>query len=407
MHNKLPLEMLQSIGRFLNQSDLSNCTQVNKCWQAAYTPVLWCDLKLPGKSCQQRPLADALEKHKDLVRVLKVHDTLLYNCAEIITPAQFPSLQSLTVIDPSMDASTDSEASADASTWTSTDGSTTTEGDTIPFEPEQPFGVLLQLRRLDLENIHPRKIAWFLEPIVQFPHLRSLVITETKIDWQGALNLWKVFPQLETLKLVELDFLDLGAAREQMGTLQCPHLANLHLHIRDEAIPMGDQLLLIQACPTLKDFHWINVEGHEEYPFSDEFDEYRQEVVPDQLEKVEELEAAGALTDSWIALAMNTMPLIRSLTLTKNGLGPLSFQALQPYLTTLCRFDVQSFDVTSAMIQTILCSCPALQSLRAGVMSARDAITEDKEWACTSTLKVLSLSFRFGRLEAHLQDTLL
>lgn len=39
-------------------------------------------------------------------------------------------------------------------------------------------------------------------------------------------------------------------------------------------------------------------------------------------------------------------------------------------------------------------------------MIARDATAEDKDWACISTLKVLSLSFRFEGHEAHLQDTL-
>ncbi|KAF9965301.1 hypothetical protein BGZ70_005082 [Mortierella alpina] len=169
---------------------------------------------------------------------------------------------------------------------------------------------------------------------------------------------------------------------------------------------MADQLLLIQACPALTDFQWINVESGDEYPSSDDFDEYRQGVVQDELDKVEELEIAGTQTDSSIALAINNMPRIRSLILAKNGLGPLSFEAIQPSLSTLCRFDVQSHDITSAMIQTILCSCPVLEFFRAGVMIARDAIAEDKDWACMSTLKVLSLSFRFESHETHLQDAL-
>ncbi|KAF9573533.1 hypothetical protein EC968_008402 [Mortierella alpina] len=362
MNNNFPLEMLHNIGRFLDNI-----------------------------STPPSPSANTLQKYKDLIRDLMLYDTLLYDCAENIDPAQFPNLQSLTVVDPC----------TVASTYTSTDE---TESDSSPFEPEQPFRILLQLRQLDLDSIQPHKIAWFLAPIAQFPHLRSLEITETKIDRDGALNLWKTIHQLETLKLIEVDFLDLGVAREQMSTMQSPRLTKLHLLIRDEAIPMKDQLLLIQACSTLTNFIWINVRGGEEYPFRSDIKEIQQAFALDGSDKIEELEIAGTVADSDIALAINTMPRIRSLILTENDLGPLSFQALQPHLSTLCQYDVRSQDTSSRTVQAVLCSCPVLQALGAGIITAKDAIAEDKERACASTLKALDVSFSFQSHEAHLQD---
>ncbi|CAO3573962.1 unnamed protein product [Mortierella alpina] len=186
----LRLRLAQGLGRLSHLSNMPFLSTVNDFtqtprmeeakWMAQYWP------KVLRYHCAYSGFSMV---HHDFVRTLKVHDTLLHNASGDIDPARFPNLQSLTITDPSMDAST--ESSTHASTWASTDEA---EEDSLPFEPKQPFGVQLQLKHLNLDNIQLHKIAWFLEPIAQFSYLRTLVITETKIDQEGALGLWKVLP---------------------------------------------------------------------------------------------------------------------------------------------------------------------------------------------------------------------
>lgn len=73
-------------------------------------------------------------------------------------------------------------------------------------------------------------------------------------------------------------------------------------------------------------------------------------------------------------------------------------------MLTVQELDIQHCRyMTSAMVQTILCSCPVLRTLKVDRMLAKDAAQDGMDWVCGSSLRSLSLGFVFLRNETHLQ----
>ncbi|KAF9981665.1 hypothetical protein BGZ75_006994 [Mortierella antarctica] len=328
---------------------------------------------------QYSSTVDAFRRHKDLVVALTVNDALVYN------PALYSGIKSLTVTDPS---------------------ETPFEVDPQEFAPSHIFPTLVMLEHLGLDSIRPNKINWFLKPLFFFMNLRSLVLTDTFLDREGALLLWKTFPSLEVLSLIEVHFLDLSAVRENMKGMLCTRLTKLYLHYNDGGFPMEDQFQLLLACPSLEAFHWALPTGSEEYTFHTNFGKFVQGWIPLPAPEIEELQIVGEMDDYGIALAMNNMPGIRSLSITvDNPIGMMSLAAISNHATNLTRFEAHSPFTTSIAIQLVLSSCPLLHTLIARTMTAYE-VTRDKQrkWICAPSLKVLCLSFLFESHEAHLQD---
>ncbi|KAF9930008.1 hypothetical protein BGZ67_006010 [Mortierella alpina] len=148
------------------------------------------------------------------------------------------------------------------------------EVDAQEFAPSHIFPTLVMLEHLGLDSIRPNKINWFLKPLLFFMNLRSLVLTDTFLDREGALLLWKTFPSLEVLSLIEVHFLDLSAVRENMKGMLCTRLTKLYVHYNDGGFPMEDQYQLLLACPSLEAFHWALPTGSEEYTFHTNFGKF-------------------------------------------------------------------------------------------------------------------------------------
>ncbi|KAF9947458.1 hypothetical protein BGZ70_002671 [Mortierella alpina] len=325
---------------------------------------------------------DLLERPRDLVVTLTVKDVLEYNQAMVTTT------KILTV----------------------TDQFDTLLGvDPQVFAPPQPFASLVMVEHLGLDSIQPKKINWLLKPVASFTGLRSLIVTNTFLDREGALSLWKVFPQLEVLSLMDVHFLDMTAVRENMKDMICPHLLRLYLHYNNGGFPIEDQYQLFLACPSLKALHWVFPKGTEEHAFKREVVKFRQGHQRTTFREVQELHIVGDMDDYGIALAMNNMPGIRSLSISvDNQIGVLSLGAISTLATNLTRCEIHSPFTTSVTIELVLSSCPLLHTMVARTMTAYEA-TRDKQrtWICASSLKVLCLSFVFESHEAHLQDEVL
>ncbi|KAF9930009.1 hypothetical protein BGZ67_006011 [Mortierella alpina] len=267
----------------------------------------------PADPCQENLPVDAFQRRKDTIVNLMVDEAL--RC----TKCQSMTIQSLTVTDSS---------------------ETLIEEDVQEFAPPQIFSTLGLLQHLGLESIQPHKINWFLRPTSCFPCLQSLVLTYTALDREGALLLWKIFPILEVLSLMDVQFLDTSAVRENMTSMICPRLKKLYLHYNNGGFPMEDQYQLLLSCPSLVAFHWVLPNGNERHLFTSRFMEIHQTYNPERVREVEELHIVGEMDDYGTALAMNNMPGIRSLSISiGNQIGILSLSAMNNLAANLTRFE--------------------------------------------------------------------
>ncbi|KAF9573534.1 hypothetical protein EC968_008403 [Mortierella alpina] len=368
MDRKLYPEMVHVITKTLTKSPKKGVRIANE-WHC----------ESPTDPSQEDSPVDAFARRKDLVLNLTVDEATVYNRTNYLT------VQSLTVTDPS-------ETLFGVECQEST--------------PPHNFVALVMSQHLGLDSIQPHKINWFLRPVSCFPCLRSLVLTDTYLDREGALLLWNVFPQLEVLSLMDVHFLDMSGVHEKLMDMLCPRLAKVYLHYSNGGFPMEDQYQLLLACPSLLAFHWVFPKGNEEHVFKSEFIELRQTSHPEKVREIEELHIVGEMDDYGLALAMNNMPGIRSLSLSVgNQIGVLSIAAMCNIAANLTRFESHSPFTTSATVELVLYSCPLLHTLIARKISAVDA-TRDKQrkWICARSLKVLCLSFAFESHEVHLQD---
>ncbi|KAF9945080.1 hypothetical protein BGZ70_004051 [Mortierella alpina] len=335
--------------------------------------------EIPSGPCEENELVEEVKRHANVIVNATMDEVVAYN--RIVLQV----IQSLTVTDPSY---------------------TLNSVDLQLRGPPQPPATLVMLEHLGLDSIQPNRIKWFLQPISSFGCLRSLIVTNTFIDRESALLLWKVFPQLEVLALMDVHFLDMTAVRENMKGMLCPRLKKLYLHYSDGGFPMEDQYQLLLACPSLEAFHWAFPKGDEDHMFSSEFMEIRESSDAEMYREVKEVHIVGSMNDYGIALAMNNMPGIRSLSICiDNQIGPLSLVAMTNLAANLTRFESHSPLTNSASVRLVLFSCPMLHTLIARKISAVDAIQDRQtQWPCACSLKVLCLSFAFESHETHLQD---
>ncbi|KAG0206801.1 hypothetical protein BGX28_001827 [Mortierella sp. GBA30] len=226
----------------------------------------------------------------------------------------------------------------------------------------------------------PEPFRWFLSSVHQFPLLGSLEITSTILDRECAFQLWTVLPQLESLALSEVFFPDMNAATEAMAATTCPRLSNLYLHLDHIKLSPLHQARLLLSCPALKTLQWY-LNANEDSPLAFEHTQLNLILARAQLPELEAFYTEGNFLDTQIALVLKAMNTARSLRFTSNSFGLESFGALRPHLSTLKELSIQDCKaMTSAMVQTVLCSCPVLEMLMLDWMFAKDAVQNAWAW---------------------------
>ncbi|KAF9573535.1 hypothetical protein EC968_008404 [Mortierella alpina] len=293
---------------------------------------------------------------------------------------------------------------------TLTDPSETLFGaDYQELAPPRKFPMLEVVAHLGLDSIQSHKIISVLEEAFFFPCLRSLVLTNAVLDRVGAGLLWRLFWQLEVLSLMNVHLLDMSGVREYMKHMRgkkFSRLKKLYLHFNDGGFPMEDQCRLILDCPNLTAFHWALPEGHEGHAFTVDFMELRRSYQLEEIRETEELHIVGEMDDPAIALAINNMQDIRSLSISVDDrFGLQSLGAMCTIAAHLRRFESHSDLMSGIAIDLVLSSCPLLHTLIARTVTAFDT-TKDKKriWFCAPSLKVLCVSFVFESHESRLQD---
>ncbi|KAF9567882.1 3'-phosphoadenosine 5'-phosphosulfate sulfotransferase [Mortierella alpina] len=386
----IPPEVLMLIAENMTIKDTVPCLQVCTAWHSAMICKIWYDVEFrqpePGQPVSRNPTMDAIQHHQLLIRNLRVPTTFANAYCSRQPPFQFENIESL-----------------DIHSWS----------DALPpthFFLTKAFEVLPSLDTIRLDTVEPTIVSWILRSISAFPNLTTVIIKSTTVGRESALDLWKVFPQLKTLILDEVHFTDMTAVNETMATMICPRLKTLWLDLRDGDLDPYDQVNLVLACPALMDLQWYSLSDHY-YQFTNAFILFNQALEGGRFPDLFVFRNRGDALDIQIAQVLRCMKRVVGLQCQANDFGPESFDALRPHLSGLTTLDIQHCeDMTSAMVKTVLCSCPMLRSLLVDWMWASDAIFQEEKdgkkkdnWVCGSTLKNLSLSFRFREGETSLQ----
>ncbi|KAF9930007.1 hypothetical protein BGZ67_006009 [Mortierella alpina] len=375
----LPTEILELVSELMEGDDTEKYLPSYHAWRPF---SIWTTDEHLDRDPQDIPALETLHRQQTLIRTLTVKDSFTNQYPSSTEPVVLKNLRSLAVEfrpPPYRNAPTEASVSARASE--------------IPQS----------LRSLELDNIQPHKIDSFLQSAVGFPNLSSLELSGTTLGGESAQSLWRVFPQLESLVLTEVLFLDLNAIDEYAETLIFPRLSTHHLQLNSMELPPLHQAQLILSCPELRTLQWCTL-SHEKNKFLGSLCHLAHSMTEGHLRQLQDFHAIGDAFDSLIAQILNAMRHVRSLKMHSNSFGVISLPALQPHMSTVKELDIQhSRYLTSEMVQTILCSCPALRTLKVDRMLAKDAAQEGKDWVCGSTLRCLSLGFVFLRNEMHLQ----
>ncbi|KAG0200330.1 hypothetical protein BGX28_006562 [Mortierella sp. GBA30] len=374
---QLPPELLLLVAGYMSPKDVVNCLQVHKSWYYTFLFLIWRKVELVSSKTERDPSMEALHHHQHLIKSLTLLNTSSDAYCSSTDPLCFENLETLTVEAPS---------SPD------------------PFAPAHEFQAQLSLRFLELSDVNPLKIGWFLSSISQFHSLSTLEISRTTIDQDDTLSLWRVFPQLESLLLRKVSFPDMKSIRENMASMACPRLTSLALHLKDTKLAPEDQIQLILSCPALKALRWYNI-SDQLNTFTAAYRQLIQALEEGKMPDLEEFRTRGDDLDFELAQVLRHMKRVRAFQAQSNGFGSESFQVLMTHFATVRVLDIQDCDaMTSDMILTILFSCRVLETLMVDCVSAKNAVEDDRDWVCSSSLKTLSLSFRFQRDEAHLQS---
>ncbi|CAO3573959.1 unnamed protein product [Mortierella alpina] len=384
MHNQspaysLPAEILELVSELIEGEDSENYLPGFSSWPPF---SIWSQEIHVADDPQCNPALETLHRHQNLIRTLTVKDSFACQYASVAEPAILKNLRFLAVEFqplPYRDAATEASVSARA------------------------FEIPQSLRSLELDHIQPHKIDSFLQSAFGFPNLRSLELSGMTLSGESAQSLWRVFSQLESLALAEVLFLDLDAIDDYVETSTFPRLSTLHLKLNSMELPPLYQVRLILSCPELRTLQWCTL-SHERHKFLGSLCRLAHSMTEGHLRQLRDFHAIGDAFDSLIAQILSAMRRVRSLKMHSNGFGVISFPALEPHMSTVQELDIQHCRyMTSAMVQTILCSCPALRTLKVDRMLAKDAAQDGKDWVCGSSLRYLSLGFVFLRSEMHLQ----
>ncbi|KAF9967055.1 hypothetical protein BGZ70_000290 [Mortierella alpina] len=413
----LPPEILMLIAQHQSMADMVSCLQVCSAWHSAMIYKIWRQVHFwesePEPPLIINPTMDALQHHQHFIRHLRVPESFANDYCSRLQPFLFVNVESLEIL-------CWSEALSAAH-----------------FTLTRELEVLPSLETIHLDSVDPTVVSWVLRSISALPKLTAIIIKNTVIGRQSALNLWRVLPQLKMLILEEVLFTDMTAVKETMATtpLICPHLRILWLDLRDTDLDPFDQADLVLACPALGELKWYSLSVHY-YQFTSAFIRFNQALKEGRFPDLSIFRCRGDCLDTQIATVLQSMRLVVELRSQANDFGPESFLALRPHFSRLAFLDVQNCeDMTSTMVQTVLCSCPVLESLLVDWMWATDAIQEEEEeeeeeeyeveddddddggeevrrrkkkstkkaWVCGSTLRHLCLSFRFREGETNLQ----
>jgi len=383
MSFKNPLEIpeiLDMVASHLNKSDLAHCVCVSKSWRDIFLRHIWRSIhrtfnKEDYANERSGPTQEALHNHRHFVQELTIEGPIRMD--DICTHQNLHTLR-------------------------------------IQFYKYGMTGYI-EKRAVDwdltekLPRLHSLSLYHLIvdsslcQRLLEHPRLRSLELEQADIRSNAESKFWESCKRLESLCLRKVTFN--GGSMSIHRDAVFERIRNLAL---DQQQMNWDLMIVAFHCPMLETLEWkapsfiVRILIHRPLQM-DRWDIIRGLATTFYLGPESGLQSDW---DSlWAALIDAIGHCFGSIThfvLCYGTFGPQSPKALSFHFNTLVRLDIQSSNPNiSAMTRAVLCSCPKLEHLFSGNISARD-IVQDGPWVCQS-LRALRVGFRVGETEQDLQ----
>ncbi|KAF9357337.1 hypothetical protein BGX34_009420 [Mortierella sp. NVP85] len=362
-------EIADMVASYLGSKDLARCVRVCKTWHNMFLPRQWRVIEVEfknrkdalGNDAHFGPDRESVYKHRHLIQDLSLVSTL-----GGLDKYDYPKVRCFSVRMLRSKASSKPKRIA------------------MDFTKSTPM-----LVSLSMTAVYTKKVFW--KRLSEHPHLRTLSLMSMQVTSRASPWLWKTCVNLESLMMNHVKFEDGGGPSNEVFIRMRQLDISGTTTIQDEQYqldlilqsPMLKSLVLeAESLTTLKERslnrHW---------PHLSELFVYTMDHRAENLAYI--LKDMGSGLGGLVEFGTNCF------------METQSSNALSLHFSTLVRVEF-TYGCDSSVILDVLCSCPRLEVLRAGHVSARD-IAERGPWACKQ-LRELEIWFRYAESEQDLQQ---
>ncbi|KAF9336324.1 hypothetical protein BG006_009062 [Podila minutissima] len=340
-------ELREQVSAHLNMKDMFACSLISRLWYTSFNADIWRTVAVASTYKKNSPVS-ALIKNAHHVREFRLSGMV---SMDHFSPG-CTKLRVLT-IDGDMIANADKNNSKALETIV-------TDISTRIAEIIEQNRFLQHFQYYD-QRLKPTGSIW--KALAGCPVISSLQICRSTVRPEDMPTFWDACSKLETLHIHDCSFSDYENSSNK-PTVQFRKLQTVWMINVKDWSPLH-QLHLIGQAPELRSWHL--------------------DVARDDIE------------DEDMAVALDNMPLAVSLVAHWTRFGPLAFRSLQAHrhCITIKTLDLyRCAYVTSHMVQTLLSTCPLLESFAADLILGSD-IVDGEPWVClnlTSLLVHLSLN---------------
>ncbi|KAG0204254.1 hypothetical protein BGX28_003749 [Mortierella sp. GBA30] len=361
-------EILGDIKEYLDKDDILHCILVCGLWNNAFSPHLWRTFTI--NSAEQNiilPSLKQMERNAPYIRKLTVHDielthgTFYRNCSQLedLTLAVYFSYE---------------------------------KNDEREIYWDFLAGIINELPRLLKIAIMRGAFLPTLSFYKALSGCPQLIALETDGGCFPGENCQEFMRICSTNMRRLVSNWDTFDSRFSFAdNLTFPQMQHLEIRYAQE-MTISAQLEWISRCPNLVSVGW-KTHDVPDVKFS--------KILTTTCPNVRDLELCFDICDADIALILNNLPKIERLSLSGPIFDQLSTTALRRHFPWLK--DIDCDDLTSAAVQEILCSCPALQSIRADILKYGDIAASPMPWAC-KRLQTFDVEITIGGITDSLPD---
>ncbi|KAG0214344.1 hypothetical protein BGX28_002161 [Mortierella sp. GBA30] len=359
-------EILNCVEEHVNDNDISNCFLVSKMWKQTFEYRLWRTFTIKSVHDQDSvitsPNLSLMERNAPYIHKLTIHD--ISQMHEMFY-RRCSQLEDLSV-------------SADLAHL-----------DDAELERRWAFLAEIVREHPRLQSIQTHKKA---SPTPSFLNALSgcrclTALATNASNYSGRTT--EMYMRINSAKMRQVSS-ELDTFDEYFvfpDDLWFPEMQRLRV-CSAKGMMIDTQLQWISRCPNLKSLHW---KGRYWAPVADFC-----RIIPTACPNLTELSLDFEMGEEDVASILTALPKVEKLLLFFIGFHELSMIALRRHFSWLTCIDLQcSFELTSAMIHEVLCSCPALESLRADFLHYGDIVAQPKPWVCMG-LKLFDVSITVG-----------
>ncbi|KAG0358029.1 hypothetical protein BG005_002830 [Podila minutissima] len=368
-------ELREQVSAHLDMKDMFACSLISRLWYTSFNADIWRTVAV-ASTYKKNPPVSALIKNAHHVREFRL--------SGMVSMDHFsPGCTKLRVL--TIDG--DMIANADKNNREALETIVTDIWTRIAEIIEQ--NRFLQHFQYYDQRLKPTGSIW--RALAKCPVISSLQICRSSVRPEDMPAFWDACSKLETLHILDCSFSDYENSSNK-PTVQFRKLQTVWMINVKDWSPLH-QLHLIGQAPELRAWQWRIAAN---FLFcKGEFQALMKRRPCPSLSSLDV--ARDDIEDEDMAVALDNMPLAVSVVAHWTRFGPMAFRSLQAHrhCTTIKTLDLfRCAYVTSQMVQTLLSTCPLLESFAADMILGID-IVDGEPWVClnlTSLLVHLSLN---------------